>query len=309
VHIDYRKAPLVVQRFGDIQRLVNQTLDPMVSAYFKNVAQTRTLIQLIQERSEIQSESAVGMKAKFAQYNLELEEVLIGTPSPDDNDKQIGTILTQLRSRQIAEEQIGTYDRQQKAAEKERALREAEAVSRAQQQLTESEISIRTQENEGKAQYQRSIQTASQIRAMAEAEADKVRAMARAEADKVRYLAEAEADRAARVGIAQAVAIEEQVAAYGGPKFQLTQQVMEGFSNAIRESKVDVVPRIVVGSQNGQGSGILETLLTMVMSDKFAADTVLSAAPKRSPETEALRNQIRAEVGKKTPATPTNGAS
>src|SRR5262245_9781083 len=50
VHIDYRKAPLVIQRFGDIKRLVEQTLDPMVSAYFKNIAQTRTLIQLIQDR-------------------------------------------------------------------------------------------------------------------------------------------------------------------------------------------------------------------------------------------------------------------
>ena len=38
VHIDYRKAPLVIQRFGDVKRLVEQTLDPMVSAYFKNVA-------------------------------------------------------------------------------------------------------------------------------------------------------------------------------------------------------------------------------------------------------------------------------
>lgn len=33
VHIDYRKAPLVIQRFGDIRKLVEQTLDPMVSAY------------------------------------------------------------------------------------------------------------------------------------------------------------------------------------------------------------------------------------------------------------------------------------
>jgi uncharacterized membrane protein YqiK len=57
VHIDYRKAPLVVQRFGDIKRLVEQTLDPMVSAYFKNVAQTRTLIHLLQDRSAIQQQS------------------------------------------------------------------------------------------------------------------------------------------------------------------------------------------------------------------------------------------------------------
>ena len=51
VHIDYRKAPLVVQRFGDVKRLVEQTLDPMVAAYFKNIGQTRTLIQLIQDRA------------------------------------------------------------------------------------------------------------------------------------------------------------------------------------------------------------------------------------------------------------------
>ena len=81
VHIDYRKAPLVIQRFGDIKRLVEQTLDPMVSAYFKNIGQTRTLIQLIQDRSDIQLLSGQQMQEEFTQYNLELQEVLIGTPT------------------------------------------------------------------------------------------------------------------------------------------------------------------------------------------------------------------------------------
>src|SRR6266511_5642147 len=89
VHIDYRKAPLVIQRFGDIKRLVEQTLDPMVSAYFKNVAQTRTLIELIHDRSEIQRQSGLEMREKFAQYNLELLEVLIGTPQPGRSGEQI----------------------------------------------------------------------------------------------------------------------------------------------------------------------------------------------------------------------------
>ena len=48
VHIDYRKAPMVVQRFGNVAQLVEQTIDPMVSSYFKNVSQTRTFIELIQ---------------------------------------------------------------------------------------------------------------------------------------------------------------------------------------------------------------------------------------------------------------------
>ena len=116
VHIDYRKAPLVIQRFGDIQRLVEQTLDPMVSAYFKNIGQTRTLIPLLQDRSAIQDQSSEQMKVKFANYHLELREVLIGTPTSQKGDHEIEQILTQLRARQIAEEQIGTYSQQEKAA-------------------------------------------------------------------------------------------------------------------------------------------------------------------------------------------------
>ena len=80
VNIDYKMAPLVIQRFGDIRQLVEQTLDPMVAAYFKNIGQTRTLIQLLQDRSTIQSLSSEQMREKFEHYNLELEEVLIGTP-------------------------------------------------------------------------------------------------------------------------------------------------------------------------------------------------------------------------------------
>src|SRR4030095_12172497 len=135
VHIDYRKAPLVIQRFGDIRRLVEQTLDPMVAAYFKNIGQMRTLIQLLQERSQIQDQAGTEMKAKFAHYNLELEEVLIGTPASPPGDNKIENILTQLRQRQIAEEQVETYARQEKAAAKERELREAEARARVQQSL------------------------------------------------------------------------------------------------------------------------------------------------------------------------------
>lgn len=264
VHIDYRKAPLVIQRFGDIHRLVEQTLDPMVSAYFKNVAQTRTLIQLLQERSQIQSQSSAEMREKFARYNLDLEEVLIGTPRSAKNDQRLDQILEQLRSRQVAQERIETYNQQERAAVKERELREAEARAGQQAKITESELAITVQTNQGRAEYQRSLQQASQIKAMAEADASRVR-----------FLAEAEADKAARVGVAQAIAIEDQVRAYGGPVYQLTQQVMSRFAEAIQQSKVDVVPKIVVGGQStsGQGTGgsgnVMEALLTMLLSDRM----------------------------------------
>src|SRR5207253_77536 len=36
VHIDYQKAPSVIQRFGDVKKLITQTRDPMLSAYFRD---------------------------------------------------------------------------------------------------------------------------------------------------------------------------------------------------------------------------------------------------------------------------------
>jgi uncharacterized membrane protein YqiK len=65
MHIDYQKAPMIIQRFGDVKKLVEQTLDPMVSAFFENIAQKMTLIELLQNRAAIQEESGNEMKAKF----------------------------------------------------------------------------------------------------------------------------------------------------------------------------------------------------------------------------------------------------
>jgi uncharacterized membrane protein YqiK len=280
MHIDYQKAPLVIQRFGDVKKLVEQTLDPMVSAYFKNIGQTRTLIQLIQERNDIQNISSAEMKEKFAHYNLELEEVLIGTPTTSGEDKQIEIILNQLRSRQIAVEQIETYQRQEIAAAKERELREAQARTEQQKNITESELNITVQSNQGKAEFQRALQQAAQIRT----------------------LAEAESERIARTGIAQAIATEEQVNAYGGPKYQVTQQVMNRFAEAVQQSRVDVVPRVVVGGGEEGGassSNIMEGLLTLLLSDKLGLEgTTISNKPKNE-DAERLRNEIRQGLSEK----------
>lgn len=309
VHIDYKKAPLVVQRFGDIKRLVEQTLDPMVSAYFKNIGQTRTLIELLQDRSAIQQQSSKEMKSKFDQYNLELLEVLIGTPTSTDskgpaNVGQIEQILTQLRSRQIAAEQIATYGRQEAAAVKERELREAEARAKQQTAITESELSITVQTNQGKADYARAQQQASQIQILAGAEGEKTRILAEGEAKKIASIATAEAERAARIGIAQAMAVQEQVRAYGGPRFQLTQSVMSRFAEAIQQSQIDVVPKILIQGQGGSGasskdnfggsgSSLVEALLAMLMSDKIESQENYSESPMNEEAAEIRRQMIR----------------
>jgi uncharacterized membrane protein YqiK len=275
----------------------------MVSAYFKNVAQTRTLIQLIHDRAAIQDQSGIEMRGRFDRYNLELQEVLIGTPTQGRGGDKLEEILTQLRSRQVAMEQVETYSRQQAAAVQERELREAEARARQQASITESELSIAIQANQGKADLARAQQQAAQIQALAAAEAEKVRLIGSGEASRVSSLASAEAERAARVGIAQAMAIEEQVRAYGGPRYQLTQQVMSRFAEAIQAAGIDIVPKVVIGGRDGRdggdgtgsplGGSVLEALLTILLSDKLGVDLVGETASTPSAAAAVVREELK----------------
>ena len=287
VHIDYRKAPLVVQRFGDIKKLVEQTLDPMVSAYFKNVAQKKTLIQLLQERSDIQEQAGDQMRAKFTAYNLELQEVLIGTPRAAAGNDQIEKVLQQLRERQVAEEQVTTYAKQRVAAEGEKDLREAQARAHQQTAITESELSITVQENQGKAAVKRAAQEAEQTRTLAKAESDRIRIVGEGEAAKVVALAGAEADRITKTGLATAETIEKQAAASGGAQFQLTRQVIERLAQALETSGVDVVPRVQINTGGdagaGAGGGALQALIGMLLSEKGISMLTTPAANDRGP--------------------------
>jgi hypothetical protein len=197
--------------------------------------------------------------------------VLIGTPTTRGDDKNIEIILNQLRSRQIAVEQIETYQRQQESAAKERELREAQARTEQQKNITESELNITVLSNRGKADYMQALQQAAQIRALAEAEAEKI----------------------ARTGIARAIATEEQVEAYGGPQYQVTQEVMNRFAEAIQIARVDVVPRVVVNGsgENGSNGNVMEGLLTLLLSDKLNVQ-LNDTTRERGEESKTIREEI-----------------
>ena len=271
MHIDYKHAPWVIQRFGDISMLVNQSLDPLVSAYFKDVAQTKTLIELIQERSEIRERAVNEMHEKFQRYNLQLEEVLIGTPKTSVGDIMIENILTQLRERQIAEEKKVTYQKQQEAAESEKTLREAEAAAEQQGFLTKSKIQIEVERNSGAA-----------LASKAEQEANQITALAKANSTKIRLEGEAEASKESNVGLAKAQAIDAQVKAYGGAEYRVIQEVVDKLSEAIRYAQVDIVPKTVVNmggnsDSNSNNSGtntVMDTLLKFITIDKLGVSLV-----------------------------------
>jgi uncharacterized membrane protein YqiK len=258
MHIDYKKAPMIIQRFGDVKKLVEQTLDPMVSAFFKNIAQKMTLIELLQNRAAVQAESASEMKAKFETYSLDLQEVLIGTPRAAHGDQTIENILFQLRSRQVAREQVETFQEQEKAAIQERALNEAKATAAAQSALTQSLIQIKVNENEG---------AAALARAQKDAETRKVTAAAVGEQSRLE--GQGEADRVLAVGTANAQSTKLSVDAYGGPEFRLAEQNFAKFADALTQINQPLVPQFLMSGGQAQESGSAGLIPTAMLSSMF----------------------------------------
>ena len=270
LHIAYEDAPWVIQQFADVKMLVEQTLDPMVSAYFKDAAQSKTLIELVNQRAELQREAVLQMKARFQKYRLNIMEVMIGTPRAAPNDKHIDTVFEQLRARQVAKEQLATYDSQRVAAEKERELREAEATARAQSDLTKSAIQIEVAHNQGAAELRRKQQ---------EAEATKVTAEATAMRTRTEGLAEA--DRIAAVGEAGARATKAQVEAFGGPSYQFAKEIAVTLEGAIRDAKVPLVPSVTMGA-GGMG-GPLDAMLGLLLKNGGLGNVVLNPPATETP--------------------------
>jgi len=257
VHIDYRKAPMVVQRFGNVKQLVEQTLDPMVSSYFKNVSQTKTFIELIQSRSELQDNASHDMHIRFQNYSLEFQEVLIGTPKPQLGDTKIDNIMAQLRDRQIAREQVETFAQKQIAADKERELNEAEQRAAKQKELTGSLVDISIKENQGAANVKAAEKKRQEIEALAHAEKFKQELEGSGRASAIRSVGEAEA--------AAIKAKSEALQGEGADK-QLMQTVMLRLAESFEVSKVPLVPQIQLGG-NGDGSAFT-TLLSLMSSLK-----------------------------------------
>jgi uncharacterized membrane protein YqiK len=280
VHIDYQRAPSVIQRFGDVKKLIIQTLDPMLSAYFRDVAHKKTMLELLQHRDEIQIESRNELQKRFHEFDIECVDVLIGKPDTAEvgtGSGKIETLLEQLRTRQLSIEQLETYDRQRAAAEKLRSLTEAQAVAAKQAELTNSQVQIRIAENQGDADLSRSRKQAEQTVVVAEAELARSRRQAEqtvvtAQADsQSRILAgRGESTRSLQVGLAEATVLLRSITSFGDPRLYALTKVAEHLSKATQP----LVPeRVFTGAgqttdAQSPGGGMLGTLLALLVAEK-----------------------------------------
>lgn len=292
VHIDYLKAPNVIQRFGDVKKLITQTLDPMLSAYFRDVAHKRTMLELLQERDAIQQEGRNALGEKFHAFDIECVDVLIGKPDTAESGGKIETLLEQLRVRQLSVEQMETYERQREAAAKLQTLNEAQAQATMQTQLTNSKVQIQIVENQGaadlakitkaaEAELARSRKQAEQIVVMAEAElarsrkqAEQTIVLAQAEAEQRALAGKGEAARVAQIGLADASVLLKKIQSFSDPRIYALTQVV----SHLVESKQPLVPQHVFmagsstygpdGGHPDAAQGMLGLLMNLLVAEK-----------------------------------------
>jgi uncharacterized membrane protein YqiK len=281
VHIDYQKAPGVIQRFGDVKKLITQTLDPMLSAYFRDTAHKKTMLELLQDRDSIQQESREELRRKFREFDIECVDVLIGKPGTEQSGGKIETLLEQLRLRQLSIEQIETYERQRAAAEKQKTLAEAQALAAMQTQLTNSRVQVQINENQGEADLARARKQAEQM--VVTAQADNQKRILQAEADLVRsrkqaeqtvVLAEAESrqrilagrgegSKIMQIGLSEAAVLLRKISSFGDPRLYSLAQVAEHLSHS---SQPLVPERVFVAGANGDSVGSSQGLLGLLIS-------------------------------------------
>ena len=295
VHIDYQKAPSVIQCFGDVKQLITQTLDPMLSAYFRDVAHKKSMLQLIHDRDEIQQQGRDELRRKFTQFDIECVDVLIGRPESKQDDTKIENLLEQLRLRQFAIEQVETFQKQQEAAVRQKSFNEAQAQAQLQAELTKSQVQIRISENTGEAELAQARKKAETTVVQAEAQAKQAKLQGEGEAGRLLVLAEAQAKQAqligqgegqkaalvgegegkkiAAIGNAEASVLQLKINSYGDPRLY----AMAIVADELRQSQQPLVPSQLInfgagGDGQGQVSNMLGALLSILTTEKLGIE-------------------------------------
>jgi uncharacterized membrane protein YqiK len=263
LHIDYEKAPSVVQRFGDVRRLITQTLDPILTSYFRDVAQSSHMLDLLTRREDIQRRATEELGRRFKEFDINCIAVLIGRPESQmdsDNVDPIERLFDQLRMRRLAEEQISTFAKQEEAAQHLKSLNDAKAAAEKQAELTQTKIEIEVAGNRGEAQ-------------LAEAQRLSRRDIARAEGESRsrELLGRGEASKVAQVGLAEAAVSLQKIRAYGDSRLFALNLVAERFAGSAQP----IVPErlLVMGGASGEkldlgSSNVFSQFLTLLLAEK-----------------------------------------
>lgn len=277
IHVPAAEAPKVIARFGSMNNLVSQVLEPTIGNYFRNSAQDSDVISFLTTRKERQESAKNHIKLVLDEYNVNAVDTLIGDIVPPDS------LMKTLTDRKLAEEEQKTYQTQRMAQEQRQGMEKETAIADMQKEIVRASQSVEIAQRTADATVKKAEgdatslklnvnaeAEATKMRANAEAEATKARAGAQAEATKLN--ASAEAERISKTGLAEAEKImaigkstaesyQLQVSAMGGDNFtryKVTEEIGKG--------NIKVIPDVLI-SGNGGSDGSISGLLGLKLME------------------------------------------
>ncbi|WP_269236803.1 SPFH domain-containing protein [Flavobacterium flavigenum] len=286
IHVPAAEAPKVIARFGSMNNLVSQVLEPTIGNYFRNSAQDSDVISFLTTRKERQESAKNHIKLVLDEYNVNAVDTLIGDIVPPDS------LMKTLTDRKLAEEEQKTYQTQKMAQEQRQGMEKETAIADMQKEIVRASQSVEIAQRTADATVKKAEgdatslklnvnaeAEATKMRANAEAEATKARAGAQAEATKLNASAEAErisktglaeAEKIMAIGKSTAEAYQLQVSAMGGDNFtryKVTEEIGKG--------NIKVIPDVLIsgnGGSDGSISGLLGLKLMEMMDTKDTKD-------------------------------------
>jgi uncharacterized membrane protein YqiK len=275
IHIPATEAPKVIARFGSMQNLVSQVLEPTIGNYFRNSAQDSDVIAFLTTRQARQNAAKDSISRVLEEYNVHAVDTLIGDITPPES------LMKTLTDRKIAQEEEVTFETQRKAQDQRKTLESAKALADMQGKMVAAQQSVEISQREAEASVKRSEGEAKALELKAGAQAKAKKMMAEADAAQIKLTGDAEASKIAAIGKSTAEAYEKQVKAMGADNFGKLK-----VTEMIGTNGIKIIPEILISGNDGNGAinGLLGMEMLKQIQDKKQVITDVTA--KVTPPTE-----------------------
>lgn len=260
IHIPRNDAPRVIARFGSMEALVTQVLEPTIGNYFRNASQKSDVISFLTNRSERQSEAKAAISTALAEYNVGAVETLIGDINPPEE------LMKPLTEKKVAETQKATFATQEEAQTARQKLEQAKALADTQPEVVAAERKVAISEFNAKAAV-----------ASAKGEGEAKTINAKADAEVTRVNGEALAGKTRAIGTAEADVTKLKVESMRPEHYALV-QVAQALSEAGKQG-LRIVPEVLVNGGNGSNGGIMDLLLANMVQAQRKDHEGSSAQP------------------------------
>ena len=257
IHIPMTEAPKVIARFGNMNNLVSQVLEPTIGNYFRNSAQSADAISFLSSRQERQTEAKLHISRVLEEYNVHAVDTLIGDITPPES------LMKTLTDRKIAEEQQITFETQRKAQEKRQTLEKETAIAEMQKEVVKAEQGVMIAERTADAVVKKQKGDSQAVKIAAEADAESISLRAKAESTRITLTGQAESEKILAIGQANAESYRLAVDAMGKENFTAYKMTEE-----IGKSNIKLMPELLIQGGNGGGSSI-DGLLGLQILDKM----------------------------------------